>query len=416
MKKQVNPVVTALVILAVLAGVLFFYTKGLLKKKKAEGEMQGGGGMPPAPPVKVGLASVRVTTLAGWAAPGFADGKGWEAKFNGPAGLALAPDGGLYVADSRNHRLRRVSKDGVVTTIAGRGPVDCLPRAGIAGGGYGDGPAGEARFFTPTGMCVGPDGALYVADAGNQRLRRLSHGRVTTVAGAWSSVDKLGFPLGGLRDGPTAQALFRTPVDVTMTPAGELVIADLGNHAFRRLRGSTVSTDPVASGVSLKAPTAVVAVGEAEYAADPEAGMLLVYREGTWAPFPPLTGVAPRRPTALASLPDGTLAVVDAEWNALFAVRTDGESTLLAGTLPPQAPAAGAGDGTGAQALFSAPCAVVADGWTLYVADFDNNCIRKVVVPPNWATPPPPPSNPRERWRRRDNRQHRRRDGDRPGH
>jgi len=404
-KKQVNPLITATALLVALGAVLFVYTKGLLHKPEpaAGGAAGGGGGGGTDPPV--GLQSVTVSTLAGWASPGLVDGTGWTAKFNGPAGLALAPDGSLYVSDSRNHRIRRVTPAGVVLTVAGSGPVDCLP------GGYADGPAGQARFFNPAGLCAAPEGTLYIADAGNHRVRQLRDGRVTTIVGRETPKDELGFEQGGRQAGPVAQALLKYPVAVARTPTGELLIADLGNQALRRLADGTLTTHALSAMQRLSAPTGVLVAGSAVFVADADTPKLAAWEPGGVGPAGNLTGVAPRCPTGLARLPDGSLVVVDGEWNAVFAVTPSGSSTLLAGVLPAGGPAHGARDGTGAEALFSGACAVCAADWTLYVADFGNNCIRKLEIPPDWATPPPPPLDARQqRWQ-----QHGRRPGKRDG-
>ena len=82
--------------------------------------------------------------------------------------------------------------------------------------------------------------------------------------------------------------------------------------------------------------------------------------------------------------------MADAHWSALYAVDGGGNSTLLAGILP-GTPRPGLDDGGGHEARFDRPCAIAADGWTVYVADFGNNCIRAVEIPPNWQVPAPPP-------------------------
>jgi YD repeat-containing protein len=91
------------------------------------------------------------------------------AQLDKPSGIAVAPDGTLYIADTFNHRLRRVSPNGIITTLAGAGPT-----GGPGAFGGDDGPAGQARFFHPWGLAVGPDGSLYVADRANDRVRRIS--------------------------------------------------------------------------------------------------------------------------------------------------------------------------------------------------------------------------------------------------
>jgi DNA-binding beta-propeller fold protein YncE len=102
-----------------------------------------------------------VTTLAGGPV-GHADGQGAAARFNTPRGVAVDPAGNVFVADASGHRIRKVAPDGTVTTVAGSGQR-----------GFGDGPGPEARFHEPFGVAVGPDGTLYVADANNNRVRKI---------------------------------------------------------------------------------------------------------------------------------------------------------------------------------------------------------------------------------------------------
>lgn len=102
----------------------------------------------------------RVITLAGTGEPGYQDGPALSAEFDVPIGIDVDAKGNVYVVDSGAHRIRRVSRDGVVSTVAGNGQA-----------GYADGPAAEAEFWYPTDIAVGPDGQLYVADWKNHRIR-----------------------------------------------------------------------------------------------------------------------------------------------------------------------------------------------------------------------------------------------------
>jgi hypothetical protein len=132
-----------------------------------------------------------VVTLAG-GVEGFLDGQGAAARFNTPSGLALDATGNLYVADTGNHAIRKVTPDGVVTTLAGTGTP-----------GYRDGPGAHAQFDGPMGVAVDAAGRVIVADAYNDRIRAIApDGRVTTLAGR-------AFP--GAADGPGAQVPARWP-------------------------------------------------------------------------------------------------------------------------------------------------------------------------------------------------------------
>jgi hypothetical protein len=404
-KRRISPITTAIVLIVVIGIVLGLYTKGLLGGKEAEPAGGGGGGGGEEPPPPTGLATVAVTTFAGWVRPGLGDATGWDAQFNGPSGIAAAPDGSLYVADSRNHRIRLVAADGTVTTAAGSGPVDCLP------GGFADGPATEAQLFNPSGVAVAPDGTVCFADTGNHRVRALKDGQVTTVAGGPTQKDELGFEQGGDQDGPATEARFRFPADVAFGPAGELVVADLGNARIRRIANGTVTTMP--AGGALKAPTGLAfGLSGSLAVADPGAGAVLEMGAVPEFSARSRTGNVPKSPTAVCAMGEGALAVADAEWHAIFAMTSE-RSVLLAGILTPQ-PSSGHTDGNGAEARFSRPCALAYANGTLYVADFGNNCIRALTIPPDWATPlPTPEEDARARWERR--RQWRRREGDRPG-
>jgi len=164
-----------------------------------------------------------VRTLAGGDA-GFADGSGKVARFSGPNGIVLGPDGALYVADAGNARIRRVAPDGTTTTLAGDGVR-----------GLQDGPGAEARFAYPTGLAFGPERRLYVVDRWAHCVRQVApDGTVTTVAGN-------GVP--GFVDGPGSEARFDNPLSAAWDPQWGLVVTDSGNHALRRVDpDGTVST------------------------------------------------------------------------------------------------------------------------------------------------------------------------------
>jgi DNA-binding beta-propeller fold protein YncE len=157
-----------------------------------------------------------VSTLAG-GVEGFADGTGAAASFHTPSALALDREGNLYVADTGNNRVRKVTKDGVVTTLAGDGTP-----------GHRDGPGAQARFNAPVGLAVDAEGNVYVADTYNDRLRLVTKdGMVRTVAGTG---------LVGHMDGDAlAEAQLDTPCGVVVGAAGEVYIADTGNNRLRRL-------------------------------------------------------------------------------------------------------------------------------------------------------------------------------------
>jgi len=155
---------------------------------------------------------------------GFADGPGAAAAFDTPSGLAVDRLGNLYVADTGNNAIRKVAPDGTVSTLAGGGEPGWLDGIGRA-----------ARFDGPVGVAVDREGNVWVADTYNDRIRRIGRdGMVTTVAGG-------GAP--GSRDGIGTAAAFDTPSAIVAGKDGVLFVADTGNDALRRIdRDGTVTT------------------------------------------------------------------------------------------------------------------------------------------------------------------------------
>jgi sugar lactone lactonase YvrE len=167
-----------------------------------------------------------VTTLAGLAgSPGSQDGTGGAARFSNPRGVALDAAGNVYVADRRNHTIRVVTPAGMVTTLAGL--------AGNAGSQDGTGSA--ARFNSPQGVAVDGSGKIYVADRGNNSIRVVtSTGVVTTLAGLAGSV--------GSDDGTGSDARFRLPASVAVDSAGRVSVAEPCSGTIREVTPAGVVT------------------------------------------------------------------------------------------------------------------------------------------------------------------------------
>jgi sugar lactone lactonase YvrE len=169
-----------------------------------------------------------ITMFAGAAdqSAGTADGAGTAAKFSQPTAEALGVDGSIYLTDTANNTVRKVTSAGVVTTLAGT--------AGASGSA--DGKGATARFNTPLGIAFGSDGALYVADAGNHTIRRLAlDGTVTTIAGTAGT--------SGSTDGNGAAASFGDLEGLVGDSSGNLYIADMSNNKIRKstLAGSVTT-------------------------------------------------------------------------------------------------------------------------------------------------------------------------------
>ena len=173
-----------------------------------------------------------VTTLAGSAGQsGSADGTGSAARFNYPYGVAVDSAGNVYVADTCNYTIRKVTRDGVVTTLAGS--------AGTVSGSA-DGTGSAAQFNYPSGVAVDSAGNVYVADSGNNTIRRVtSSGVVTTLAGS-AELRQRGWH--GRR------GAVQPPCGVAVDGAGNVFVADTGNSTIRRMasggRVTTIGGEP----------------------------------------------------------------------------------------------------------------------------------------------------------------------------
>ncbi|UNY99022.1 cadherin domain-containing protein [Zhouia spongiae] len=171
---------------------------------------------------RINSSTLEVTTFAG-STKGFADGTGTVAMFNAPSDLVIDNRGNVYVSDKGNNRIRKITPNGVVTTLAGSGAF-----------GNVDGIGSTASFSSPSGLCFYGDD-IYVADAGNHTIRKVTpNGTVTTFAG---SPDSSGYANGDRLH----EAKFNNPVDVTADSRGTIYVSDNGNHVIRSINsGGTV--------------------------------------------------------------------------------------------------------------------------------------------------------------------------------
>lgn len=261
-----------------------------------------------------------VTTLAG-GREGFADGAAAAAAFNTPSALALDGAGNIYVADTGNNRVRKVTPEGLVTTLAGDGVA-----------GYADGPAARARFDSPVGVAVDKDGNVYVADTYNDRVRLVTKdGAVKTLAGS-------GTP--GNADGPAASASFDTPCGVLVNDVGEVYVADTGNDRLRKItKDGQVSTLNLSDPASNAQPAAANA-SAATAAVDANGNANAV--NGGNANAPGATPFELSNPVGLAVTHDGFLYVTELDRSRVVQVAPDGAARVIAGRGPSFADGEGA--------------------------------------------------------------------------
>ncbi len=255
-------------------------------------------------------------------------------RFRDASDLAFAPNGDIYVADATNHRVCRIDRvTGTVITIAGDGS------AGFDGDG---GQAAQAALASPSALAVARNGDLYIADTGNNRVRRLSAatGIITTVVGGGVSDD------GSIGDGRAAlEATLDGPSGVAVTANGDIYVSDTGHHVVRLVRARTGVITTVAGsadvrvgddsgsavGTLLDAPTGLVLVptpaGLVLYVADQGAGVVRAVRpDGTIAAL--ASGRRFIQPSRLAFHPVGWLLVKDASADVLTAVRVPGRGPV----------------------------------------------------------------------------------------
>lgn len=302
-----------------------------------------------------GKAPPALHVVAGDGTAGFHDGR--AARFNKPIRLAPCGKEGVVVADIYNHAIRLVSLDGVVRTLAGAPDRK----------GYEDGPAETARFASPHGVAVSPAGVIAVAEAENHTIRLMTPAKggsytVSTLAGAAGEA--------GMKDGPAAEARFRSPHAVAWTKDGDLLVADIGNARIRLVRDGRVTTVAGAEPGTFTYPMDV--------ALRPD-GVLLIADAGTdlirrWVPGSAVDTVtlkgALHTPHGIAVSPDGTVYVADMKAHQVMAIGADGSLTRVCGT----------GTAGSAPNELNRPAAVLVHSGRLWVADLDNHRISAVAL------------------------------------
>lgn len=305
----------------------------------------------------------QVRTIAGAAVPiggettpkgSLRDGAAAQAIFSEPAGMAKDKAGNLYIADSANHVIRKLDRDGQVTTIAGDGVA-----------GWKDGAGTSARFNKPRAIAAANDGTLYVADALNHVIRRIDpKGKVTTLNARSERIVEYSpgavAAAGDFLDGALAQARFNEPSGLVMNADGQLIVADTGNHRIRLVDVAKQSVATLAGSSSIASYTKHF----------PDAPLYAAggYRDGK------ASEALFNGPAGIALTEEGGVVVAD-RWNHAIRYVYKGNVYTLSG----HAEQSGAADGIAAFAEFHEPAAVaVLPNGTIAVADAFNNAIRLI--------------------------------------
>ncbi|MFY9574616.1 MAG: IPT/TIG domain-containing protein, partial [Blastocatellia bacterium] len=333
-----------------------------------------------------GAPSATVTTVAGSAGtPGFADGAASQALFRDLASIASAPDDTIYVADAGNNRIRKIAIDGAVTTVAGDGNA-----------GFADGPGASAQFNNPQGVAVDSSGGVYVADTGNHRLRRIAtDGTVSTMAGSGTA---------GLQDGAGAQARFNSPRGLAFDNGGNIYVADTGNSAVRFISAggnvSTVAGDGTIG--SSDSPAArfngligIVFNGGSLYAYLADTNNHKIRRLDSAGNVLTIGGAdrgfADEAP-GLARFADPSGIAIEATGKLIIADATNSLVRLVDPGTAPVSTIAGAGergiaDGSGSVARFFTPRGVAVErSSAILIADTGNHTVRRITLPPSIAS------------------------------
>ncbi|HSD13827.1 MAG TPA: T9SS type A sorting domain-containing protein [Flavobacterium sp.] len=265
-----------------------------------------------------------VTTIAGTGAIGALDGIGTSATFRYPDGAVVNSQGDIFISDQSNHTIRKIQTDGAVSTFAGSGVAGLLDGTGTA-----------ARFYYPAGMAIDGNDNIYVADYSNHSIRKITPGGVVTTYA--------GLGLAGITDGTIDVAKFNGPTGVGTDASGNVFVADYGNHKIRKISVSGEVTTVAGAG----------SAGNAN-------------GSGASASF--------YHPAIVAVDSQNNLFVTDEGNNKIRKISPAGDVTTFAGT-----GVAGANDAVASSATFRGPTGVCVDNQgTVYVADYLNHLIRKI--------------------------------------
>jgi sugar lactone lactonase YvrE len=323
--------------------------------------------------------NIIVTTVAGTGGPGSTNGPALSATFHGPNSVAVDSKGNIYVADYLNYLIRKISRDGIVSTLAG---------SGMPGNSNGNGTA--ASFNLPRGIAVDANGNVYVADSFNNLIRKITPtGNVSTFAGSG---------IAGSDNGLATQASFRGPAAITIDKAGYLYVCEPASFLVRKISpdglvsnlagtGSPGETNGPALSATFDSPLSIAidTAGNIYVSEFPNELIRKISAAGIVSTLAgsgqkgdangAATAASFNYPQGLATDTAGNIYVADMS-NKIRKITSDGMVSTLAGT-----GLFGAGNGPAASASFDRPAGLATDeAGNIYVADYGNNLIRKIAV------------------------------------
>lgn len=316
--------------------------------------------------------SVTVSTLAGSGTAGFTNGTGINAAFNNPTGTAVDAQGNVYATDSFNHLIRKITPAGIVTTFAGSGNL-----------GFSGGTGTTAQFYSPNGIATDAAGNVYVSDLGNNAIYKItSSGMVTILAGSGTA---------GYVNGNGSTAAFNAPQGLVADASGNVYVADQGNNRIRKITSAGVVSTLAGTGAggNINGDGSTAMFNRPYGLAIDASGNLYVTDQGNYAVrkvtsagvVSLLAGTSVT--TGLLNTPTGI--AVDSQGSLYITDKSGRILTITAAnvlyTLAGKANTSGFADGSKTTAQFSGPTGIAVDAnKNIYVADLNNNRIRKMVV------------------------------------
>jgi len=325
-----------------------------------------------------------ISTLAGSGKNGYVDAADTQAYFGKPCGVAVDNEGNVYVGDRDNNVVRKISPAGAVTTFAGSGQLGAVNAIGTA-----------ASFYGPCGVAVDSIGNVYVADRANQLIRKITaDGEVTTFAGSGNK---------GWNDGQAAVATFSYPSDVALDDSGNVFVADYFNNSIRKISPAGVVstlaggdsllfgfTDATGSSARFLKPNglAMDAAGNIIVADRGNNAIRKVTKAGVVSTIAGAGGKAGaingsvdfatfNNPCDVVEDALGNIYVSDIYNNVIRKITPSGMVSNFAGT-----GLAGFSNGPADSATFNWPVAIAIDAQgNFYIADYNNYSIRKIVSP-----------------------------------